>query len=257
MLLMTKRTFVVLVSSLSISWAVGAHAQSSVTREPIKGRVEHMNLQSGDNRYQLEPQYPSTDEDPYLKGNARQDALHGQTDKSGWQEEAGVAELDKEIGMLKGNAQKQGANLQLRDPDAEDQQLMIEWDRWRNRLLRAVQLGTIGILNNQAEDTYRWDPQRRVMRSKYPMGTEACFICQVTPGLKIQKLKILNSSGFPEFDNAVLQAVRDLEDTKILRFPERSKRPIVSQAACIRTAQTDSFQYHKFGDVERQVIPGR
>ncbi len=252
---MTKQLLVSLVS-LSLCYAVGAYAQSNTSREPIKGRVEHLNLESGDSRHQFEPQYPSTDDGPYMKGNARQDALHGQTDKSGWQEEAGVAELDKEIGMLKGTAQKQGANLQLRDPDGEDQQLMIEWDRWRNRLLRAVQLGTIGILNSHEEDTYRWDPQRRVMRSKYPMGTEACFICQVTPGLKVQKLKILQSSGFPDFDNAVLQAVRDLEDTKILKFPERSKRPIVSQAACIRTATSDNFQYHKFGDVERQVIPG-
>jgi len=252
---MTKRPFLILLSCMFLAGAMVARAQTTTNREPIKGRVEHLNLESGDNRYDLKPQYPSTDEGPYLKGNAQEDALKGNTDASGWEEQPGVAELDKEIGMLKGAARKQGANLQLRDPDAEDQQLMIEWDRWRNRLLRAVQLGTISILNNRAEDTYRWDAQRRVMRSKYPMGTEACFICQVTPNLKLQKLKILNSSGFPEFDEAVLQAVRDLEDTKILKYPERSKRPIVSQAACIRTATSDNFQYHKFGDVERQVIP--
>lgn len=259
---MSKREMFLILALLSICWVIGCwildvHAQTSGKREPIKGRVETQHLESGDSRYQFETQSPSTDDADYLKGSAKQDSLQGRADDSGWQEEPGVGELDKEIGMLKGNARKNGANLQAGDPDAEDQQLMIEWDRWRNRLLRAVQLGTIGIINNQGDDAYRWDAQRRVMRSKYPLGTEACFICQVTPTLKIQKLKILNSSGFPEFDNAVLQAVKDLEDTKILKFPDRSKRPFVSQAACIRTATSDNFQYHKFGDVERQVIPGR
>ena len=202
---------------------------------------------------------PGEAQEDALQGNVRQDALPGGVEDSAANLTPGQGKIDPTTGMLKGSASKEGAGLEQGDPDEQDQELMIEWDRWRNRFLTAVQSGMEDRLNTDEESTLRWDPARQVMvsRSRYPLGISAWFSCRVTPRLEIVDLKLEHSSGYPGYDQAVLEAVRDLQGSSILRYPRGSKRRIVTQVAGIKTSATAQRQYFKFGDVERQRVPAR
>jgi hypothetical protein len=50
--------------------------------------------------------------------------------------------------------------------------------------------------------------------------------------------------------------VQSLEGSSILKFPSRSRRPLVTQTAGIKTAETSEHEFHKFGDTERYTVPG-
>ena len=154
---------------------------------------------------------------------------------------------------LKGNAAKQST-----DPDEEDSELMVEWDRWRNRFLRAVQLGVQEMVNNPDPEDYerpRYDAQTGRLIGRYPMGTGTAFSCQITSEGRVVNLEVIEPSGFSKYDRVVLKAVKQLEGTRILNFPRASQRKTVTQAARIKTAATADFQYHKFGDVEKVRVP--
>lgn len=190
-----------------------------------------------------------------LQGVVREDT--GALKENAYKLGAMQAKPDDQAGLLKGSASKSDARLNLEDdPDAYDQELMIEWDRWRNRFLRAIQSGMQDTLNNSNDEYLRWDPRQQAMVSCFPLGTTAWFSCQVTPDRRIVKLKLVTSSGFPGYDQAVLEAIASLESSRILQYPRGSKRNIVTQVAGIKTADSSEYKYFKFGDVERQRIPG-
>lgn len=154
--------------------------------------------------------------------------------------------------VLQGSASKdEGA-----DPDEQDRELMVQWDKWRNRFLWSVQSGIQEILENPTDATLRWDEQKQAMVSKFPLGTIAWFSCQITPDKQIVNLKLLHPSGYAGYDQAVLEAVRALQGSSILRYPTSSRRKIVTQIAGVKTAETGGYNYFKFGDVERQHHPG-
>lgn len=166
--------------------------------------------------------------------------------------------------LLKGNASLTGGKAGLQDdPDREDKELMVEWDRWRNKFLRAVQLQVQAGVNHPDD----WEEESRprvvvdpytgrpMVMPRFPMGTEAWFSCDVTNERKVKNLKIVKPSGFPAYDKAVLEGVRALEGTSMLEYPHGSHRLVVSETAGIRTAQTSEYQYHHFGDVERVRQP--
>ena len=44
------------------------------------------------------------------------------------------------------------------DPDASDKELMIAWDRWRNRFLQAVLASTSEMLNSDQARSFRINP---------------------------------------------------------------------------------------------------
>lgn len=163
--------------------------------------------------------------------------------------------------VLKGSAAISGGKLGVReDPDAQDRELMVEWDRWRNKFLRAVQLQVQAGVNqpDEWEETPQrsrvvYDPYsgRAIVQPRFPMGTEAWFSCEITADRRVKNLKIIRESGHSDYDKAILEGVRALEGTSMLQFPPASKRPIVTQSAGIRTSETSDYQYHHFGDVER------
>jgi hypothetical protein len=195
-----------------------------------------------------------------MNGAAKDDALNGKVDTGG----SGApltGKLDPKTGRIQGFAAKDDPNLQAgaagEDPDVADAELMVEWDRWRNRFLHAIQSGMQESLNNPSETTLRWDPVRRTMVSAFPMGTIAWFSCQVTPELKIIHIKLLHSSGHPAYDKAVLDAIDSLQGSSVLRYPRKSRRLIVTQTAGIKTAEQAEYRNFHFGDVERQRVPRR
>jgi hypothetical protein len=158
-------------------------------------------------------------------------------------------------GRLKGSAHDQDEDLAREDPDAQDQDLQVEWDRWRNRFLRAVLANAMDNINNPEATDFRWDPVRRRVMSQYPLGTISWFSCQITNHKHITNLKLDQTSGYPAYDRAVLDAVQSLDGTSLLRFPSRSRRTIVSQNGGVKTSDTAKQQYFNFGDVEHVHIP--
>lgn len=210
------------------------------------------------------PVIPNSPKDTKLTGRTEGQALQGSVhEATGILEDATnkfgamKAKPDSQSGYLKGSASKSEAGLNATfDPDADDRELMIEWDRWRNRFLRAIQSGMQETLNNSTDEYLRWDPRQRAMISRFPLGTTAWFSCQVTPDRRIVKLKLVNPSGFPGYDRAVLEAIASLEGSRILQYPRGSKRNIVTQVAGIKTSDSSEYRYFKFGDVEHQRILG-
>lgn len=196
-----------------------------------------------------------------LEGKDDDDALQGNVEDEGDIEfRRRFGSLDKPKNVLKGNAsdrtlnatvQKEGGQLESQDPDYGDKELAIAWDKWRNRFLWSVQSGVTQAMNDPDNPQIKWDPARQTMVSKFPMGTIAWFSCKISNDRRISNLKLLHSSGFPDYDQAVLNSVRALEGSAILKFPGRSKRISVSQNAGIKTAATGGRQFFKFNDVER------
>lgn len=201
---------------------------------------------------EVQKQDGSLDENA-LKGNVKNDALQGQVDDEGSDDmTAGVPQGDNaQRPVLRGKAELGGDGMQGDDPDMDDAELQVAWDKWRNKLLWAVQSGVQESLNNPEDQMLRWDPQRQAVVMRFPLGTTAWFAVKINNSRHVESVKIMHSSGFPGYDKAVLDAVRNLEGTSILQFPKRSRRQFVTQAAGIKTSDQGGNQFFKFGDVER------
>lgn len=191
------------------------------------------------------------DKEEPLTGKAIDDELRGMVRDGSLKPLSGLSDRNS---PLKGQTSLNDKGLREMDPDADDQELMVEWDRWRNRFLRAVQLGVQEMVNNPDPDDYerpRVDPMTGRITSRYPLGTGCAFSCQITNDGQIKNLDILESSGFPKYDKAVWASIKQLEGTRILAFPKSSHRLSVTQAGRIKTATNSDFNYYHFGDVER------
>jgi len=183
----------------------------------------------------------------------------------------GAAQLDtsgvKPLGakdaatVLQGSASLNGmGGANGDDPDQGNEELSIAWDKWRNRLLRFIQMQVQASVNSPASDDYirpRFDRFTGMPLPKFPLGTEAWFDCEVTRDHRIVRCLITQSSGFPAYDHAVISGIRALDGSDILEFPRGSRRTSVRQEAGIRTATQSNFNYYHFGDVERYNVPQR
>lgn len=198
----------------------------------------------------LKPEKAGTDASK-LKGNLQDQGLNGQEDAASSDTSPLSGRADQN-GPLKGQALDDRMGGIPIDPDADDKQLMVEWDRWRNHFLWAVQSGMQELLNDPNETNLRWDPRANAMVARFPLGTTAWFYCQVTPDRRVINLRITHSSGHPNYDHAVLEAINNLVGSSILRYPTGSRRKIVAQSAGIKTADSSEFRYFKFGDIEHQ-----
>jgi hypothetical protein len=147
-----------------------------------------------------------------------------------------------------------GKSAKTRDPDEDDAELMVEWDNWHNRFLRAVQLATQEIVNNPDPEDFerpRLDPRSGNLTSRYPLGIGCVFSCVVTNDKQIKNPEITEPSGYARYDRAVLRAVQQLSGTQILNFPKGSHRLSVVQPGRIKTGNSSEFRYYHFGDIER------
>jgi hypothetical protein len=203
---------------------------------------------------------PVLDDKTVLQGSATENALHGYGSDSLLQGQTtdGGGSLNPKMApqgnVLKGSATALDGGLADSDPDMQDRELQVEWDRWRNRFLRAVQLSVQEKVNNPDPEEGiepHFNPYTNTLEPAFPLGIGSTFSCRVLPDRSIVDFKILRSSGYPKYDRVVQQAVRELEGTSQLQYPANSKRKQVTQAATIKTAERDDFRYYKFGDVER------
>ena len=87
------------------------------------------------------------------------------------------------------------------------------------------------------------------------MGTVAWFVCEVTKDRQIKRLRILNSSGYPDYDQAVVEAVQELQGSSLLKFPANSRRKAVLQGGAVERALEPQRQHFRFGDIERYSVP--
>lgn len=226
--------------------AAGNTATSSAGAEhPLEGHIEKEGtLQSGSALKSLPPR---TDDEKPLSGQVRDHQL-----TPGNPQSDAVDPLKGQIQLNGGKAAKDF------DPDEEDVELMVEWDRWHNRFLRAVQLGTQELVNNpDPEDMERLhvDTGTGGLTSRYPLGIGCAFSCIVTAEGQIKNAEILEPSGYPRYDRAVLKSVQQLAGTQILKFPRGSHRRTVIQPGRIKTGNSSEYRYYHFGDVEHVRPP--
>jgi hypothetical protein len=128
---------------------------------------------------------------------------------------------------------------------------MVAWDVWRNKFLWSIQSNMQEEMNNPDDAALRWDPENQVLLAKFPLGISAWFTCQVSNDKHITNYKLVRSSGYPNYDKAVANSVKNLEGSSILKFPMKSRRLSVTQVAGIKTSDTGERKFQKFGDVER------
>ncbi|MDZ4833493.1 MAG: hypothetical protein SGJ27_06910 [Candidatus Melainabacteria bacterium] len=245
---------------IALALALVVSAPCALANEPLQGGIEETGILPSEATKNEEiidmpaPVLPEVPRKP-LQGTIKQDALHGQADEEDPNLMGGTAVPDSDGGggPLKGRADSAGnQQLESDDPDMDDQELQVAWDRWRNNLLYAVQTGVQEALNNPEDEMLRWDPVRKKILMKFPLGTTSWFYCKVNSNRHIVSLKIMEPSGFAGYDKAVLKAVQDLEGSSILKFPKRSRRMFVTQSAGIQTSDSGGGRRDfKFGDVER------
>src|SRR5205807_1476867 len=91
----------------------------------------------------------------------------------------------------------------------------------------------------------------------FPLGICTWFDCEITNDRHVARVVITQSSGFPEYDRAVLDGIRALDGLSLLNFPRGSHRISVRQEAGIETASTAGSPFFNFGDIERYNMPMR
>ncbi|HEY9679784.1 MAG TPA: energy transducer TonB [Drouetiella sp.] len=226
-------------------------------RAPLKGGIEDTNvIPSKKEKFQNEIPMATPVPSKKLQGEADQSGnpLKGNAEDEGDANLQGMnGQSDKN--MLQGNAnQLQGS---AEDEEAGDKELSVEWDAWRNRFLRAVQTDVQSNLNNSDDTMARFDPRSGTVIRQFPVGTTAWFKCDIREDKKIVNFELVKSSGYPNFDRLVMDAVAALNGTDILQFPARSKRHKVNQMAGIQTSTQSNNTYFHFGDTEKYREPSR
>lgn len=243
--LTTAALFALTMTSVNVKAAMAA--------EPLQGSATEYDTVNPAPLRQLEPMPAPVIPAKKLEGKAEQTGkgnLRGQAeDDDAGNLQGMTGKNDDRNKVLEGNAKVQDLGASL-DPDMDDEDVMVEWDKWRNRFLRAVQQGVQEQLSNTGDLQMRFDPRTGQVYARFPMGTTCWFSCQVTPDRHVVHLKIMQPSGFPHFDQAVIDSVNALEGSALLRYPRNSQRKIVSQAAGIKTSESSNNTYYHFGDTE-------
>ncbi len=201
------------------------------------------------------PPPPVVKKKRHLEAGIQEQSLNGDADQNGGDLAGMSPSMDKSGNPLSGNASTLDSGVTSSDPDMDDQEMMVQWDKWHNRVLNAIQQGLIEQLSATGDNVMYLDRRTGRMRSKYPLGTMAMFSCQVTPDHRIVNLKIDQTSGFGDYDRAVYQAVNVLNGSSVLRYPKGSHRKIVWEGAGIRTSmQAGPANFH-WGDTEHYRVP--
>jgi len=209
-------------------------------RQPLQGGIEQNALNGGAHG-------------TGLSGGIQGNGLSGGVEGGGWAGQAQQGAMGQGGAPLQGSAGQGGFSLgAANDPDAADQELQIQWDFWRNRLMQAIQNGTLTKINVQNDINFVWDQRQQMMVSRYASGASTWYAIDVLPDRRIVNIKLTQRSPFQSYDQAVLQAINDLQGNEILRYPAGSKRKIVSQESRVQTGAGSGSQYFQFGDVERQ-----
>lgn len=139
------------------------------------------------------------------------------------------------------------------DPDANNRDLLIEWDIWRNIVANQVNRNLTKHMNGWGG--YEINKATRHVESKFPTGIQAGVDFVISSDQKVLKAEIIQPSGYIEYDQLILKSVYELEknrQAKLLRFPEHSRRKSVEEMLGIQKVQGSQPQpFLKFGDTEK------
>jgi hypothetical protein len=210
-------------------------------RAPLQGGVQQTGMQGGA-------------QGNGLSGGAQNTGLYGGAAGAGWQGNQQRGAIDQRTGQpLQGSTQQTPlvGNVQ-NDPDVGTQQVLIDWERWRNTLKESIERNTLANINVHNDVHFVWDPKAQMMLSRYPNGISTFYHIDVLPNRRIINITLMQSSRYPSFDQAVFDAINQLQGNSILIYPPGSRRQIVSQESYVSTAATTQMQDVRFGDMEKQ-----
>ena len=247
--------------ALSLALCLGSAFFSPALAEALKGNVE----ETGATEVQpdLTPiapmPVPVIRKKKPVSGSVQDNSLSGNASDNGDSNLSAARPSLDSSGPLKGSAVANDAELQAQDPDSADRELMVEWDKWHNRLLWSIQSGVQELINSPENVEPRFDQRtgRVILGPNIPLGTKATFFVRVSAERRIVKAKIIQPSGYPDYDKALLDAIYALDGSSILRFPRGSQRQRVNETATIITSDRGDREFFKFGDVERTRVPGQ
>jgi hypothetical protein len=211
------------------------------SRAPLQGGVQQTGMQGGA-------------QSNGLNGGAQNTNLYGGAAGAGWQGNQQRGALDQRTGQpLQGSAQQTPlvGNVQ-NDPDVGNQQVLIDWERWRNTLKESIERNTLANINVHNDVHFVWDARAQMMLSRYPNGISTFYHIDVLPNRRIVNITLMQSSHYPSFDQAVFEAINQLQGNSILVYPPGSRRQSVSQESYVSTAASTQIQDVRFGDVEKQ-----
>lgn len=142
------------------------------------------------------------------------------------------------------------ANESLVDPDANHQELLIEWDIWRNKVASQVERNLTKHL--QGWGGYEINRITNRVEAKFPSGIHTGIDFVIGSDQTVLKTKVINPSGYKDYDALVEKSVYELtKKSSLLRFPEHSRRQSVEQALEYQTSKgTHQKHFIKFGDTE-------
>jgi hypothetical protein len=137
------------------------------------------------------------------------------------------------------------------DPDRANPELMLAWDKWRNKFAHSVWQKYCETL----------DPGMMFLGSipvkvanaggyAFPPGLKAVYTCTITGDRHISYAQITSSSGDPQLDAIILDCVRSMDGKRSLAFPKGSVRQAVMQREGLSTGAT-GWHTREYSDVER------
>jgi hypothetical protein len=143
------------------------------------------------------------------------------------------------------------------DPDANDKDLMIAWDKWRNKFAHSVwEHFSERLAGNDA--VFVAGVQVKLGSNPgyhFPDGLFATYTCVITDDRHIGNLRISSSSGNPTLDGLIMASVRDVDGKHMLTFPKGSKRQSVTETEALGIGK-GGFRGKTYNDVEHQTVPG-
>lgn len=143
---------------------------------------------------------------------------------------------------LEGNASEEGA---------DQQEVAIDWDQWRNRFCKAV---WSRMNQRMAGDVVALGPLQFKLgsapASEFQSGLGATYSCKITSDGRVTEPNLVKRSGNDRFDELLLESLNSLHGKHVLQFPKGSQRSSVSAEGWFRTGKK-VFHEGKTGDVER------
>lgn len=138
------------------------------------------------------------------------------------------------------------------DPDRDNAELMLAWDKWRNRFAHSVWQRYCQTLDGAGTVFVGPIPVKLVNTPSYhfPEGLAATYACGITADHRMTYARITSSSGVPELDRIILHAVVSLAGKRSIAFPKGSQRQFVTEIESLGTGPS-GWHGRQYGDVER------
>jgi len=156
-------------------------------------------------------------------------------------------------GRIEKTVSKGSAGQGINSPiQSGEQELSIEWDKWRNRFTRAVWykanqklaggdvifLGGLCLKFGDAPAL------------NFEKGLSVTYSCDISSNRQISNIRVHSSSGNTAFDELIVGCVRAISGKRILQFPKGSQRQLVMESSTLTVGRRE-FHETKYDDIEK------